>query len=90
MYDLCTLRLSEAVPPPRASGAFSGLHLPFVGFTFTGGSRLCDLGPPTPLSPAKNATKQVNNMYQEIDQYMMVDTNYLYVNSLDIYFFGME
>ncbi|XP_061381086.1 serine/threonine-protein kinase Genghis Khan isoform X3 [Danaus plexippus] len=56
--DDTDIRLSEAVPPPRASGAFSGLHLPFVGFTFTGGSRLCDLGPPTPLSPAKNATKQ--------------------------------
>ncbi|XP_041985755.1 serine/threonine-protein kinase Genghis Khan isoform X3 [Aricia agestis] len=56
--DDTDIRLSEAVPPPRASPAFSGLHLPFVGFTFTGGSRLCDLGAPAPLSPAKNATAQ--------------------------------
>ncbi|XP_026484183.1 serine/threonine-protein kinase Genghis Khan isoform X1 [Vanessa tameamea] len=56
--DDTDIRLSEAVPPPRASTAFSGLHLPFVGFTFTAGSRLCDLGAPAPLSPAKNATKQ--------------------------------
>ncbi|KAI5638246.1 protein kinase domain-containing protein [Phthorimaea operculella] len=57
--DDTDIRLSEAVPPQPASSAFSGLHLPFIGFTYTGGSRLSDLGAPdTPLSPAKNAPSQ--------------------------------
>ena len=37
------IRVSDAQPPQHNS-AFSGLHLPFVGFTFTQGSNLSDLG----------------------------------------------
>lgn len=37
------IRLSDAVPP-TANPAFSGLHLPFVGFTFTQTSCLSDVG----------------------------------------------
>lgn len=37
------VRLSDAVPP-AANPAFSGLHLPFVGFTFTQTSCLSDVG----------------------------------------------
>merc|ERR1740123_2085981 len=36
------IRMSDAQPPSHNS-AFSGLHLPFVGFTFTKGSNLSDL-----------------------------------------------
>ena len=36
------IRMSDAQPPSHNS-AFSGLHLPFVGFTFTQGSNLSDL-----------------------------------------------
>lgn len=41
--DDTDVRLSDAVPP-TANPAFSGLHLPFVGFTFTQNSRLSDGG----------------------------------------------
>lgn len=37
------IRLSDAVPP-AANPAFSGLHLPFIGFTFTQNSCLSDVG----------------------------------------------
>ena len=36
------IRMSDAQPPSH-NPAFSGLHLPFVGFTFTQGSNLSDL-----------------------------------------------
>ncbi|XP_060520410.1 serine/threonine-protein kinase Genghis Khan isoform X2 [Cylas formicarius] len=40
--DDADIRLSDALPP-TANNAFTGLHLPFIGFTFTQGSYLCDL-----------------------------------------------
>lgn len=41
--DDMDVRLSDALPPVPASPAFSALHLPFVGFSFTQGSRVSDL-----------------------------------------------
>lgn len=49
--DDMDVRLSDALPPASASSAFSALHLPFVGFSFTQGryesridkSSLCDV-----------------------------------------------
>ncbi|XP_044268863.1 serine/threonine-protein kinase Genghis Khan isoform X2 [Tribolium madens] len=40
--DDADIRLSDAMPP-TANNAFTGLHLPFIGFTFTQGSCICDL-----------------------------------------------
>lgn len=40
--DDTDIRISDAVPP-TANAAFTALHLPFVGFTFTQGSAFCDL-----------------------------------------------
>lgn len=42
--DDTDIRASEAVPPAAANAAFSALHLPFVGFTFTQGCQVSDLG----------------------------------------------
>ncbi|XP_019870807.1 serine/threonine-protein kinase Genghis Khan isoform X2 [Aethina tumida] len=40
--DDADIRMSDAMPP-TANNAFTGLHLPFIGFTFTQGSCICDL-----------------------------------------------
>ncbi|CAH1186148.1 unnamed protein product [Phyllotreta striolata] len=40
--DDADIRLSDVLPP-TANNAFTGLHLPFVGFSFTQGSYICDL-----------------------------------------------
>jgi len=40
--DDTDIRISDAVPP-QANSAFTGLHLPFIGFTFTQGSPFSDL-----------------------------------------------
>ncbi|XP_048525385.1 serine/threonine-protein kinase Genghis Khan isoform X2 [Dendroctonus ponderosae] len=40
--DDADIRISDALPPTTNS-AFTGLHLPFIGFTFTQGSYICDL-----------------------------------------------
>ncbi|XP_054256943.1 serine/threonine-protein kinase MRCK alpha-like isoform X2 [Macrosteles quadrilineatus] len=50
--DDTVIRTSDTLPP-TANAAFSALHLPFVGFTFTQGSRVSDLShfPISPSSP---------------------------------------
>ncbi|KAG5323632.1 MRCKB kinase, partial [Pseudoatta argentina] len=47
--DDTDVRTSDAVPP-AANSAFSALHLPFVGFSFTQGSCISDLGYMSALS----------------------------------------
>merc|ERR1719460_956699 len=57
------IRVSDAQPPSH-NPAFAGLHLPFVGFTFTQGSNLSDLGKlsgPAPQRPP-SITEPVDNM----------------------------
>lgn len=41
--DETDVRISDAVPP-TSNAVFTGLHLPFVGFTFTQGSKISDQG----------------------------------------------
>ena len=49
--------------PPRHDPAFSGLHLPFVGFSFTNNSRISDL-----------ATRKNNNNQRNGTATAAVDT----------------
>uniref|UniRef100_A0A8D8PSJ4 non-specific serine/threonine protein kinase n=1 Tax=Cacopsylla melanoneura TaxID=428564 RepID=A0A8D8PSJ4_9HEMI len=46
--DEAGVRASDALPPAAASPALSALHLPFVGFTFTQGCQVSDLGGMSP------------------------------------------
>ena len=57
------IRQSDAQPPPH-NPAFSGLHLPFVGFSFTQGSRLSDLGG---LSVADQALPVTHEVADQLD-----------------------
>ncbi|KAK0161975.1 hypothetical protein PV327_008366 [Microctonus hyperodae] len=50
--DDTDVRSSDAVPP-AANSAFSALHLPFIGFSFTQGSCISDLGS-LPVIPIKD------------------------------------
>lgn len=62
--DEAGVRASDAPPPAAASPALSGLHLPFVGFTFTQACQVSDLGT---LSPELRGTKRAR-LYQEDDK----------------------
>ena len=53
--------------PPQHNQAFSGLHLPFVGFSFTMDSRISDLGRFAPDRNSKAAVKAVTNLLQGND-----------------------
>merc|ERR1719319_1634529 len=58
------IRVSDAQPPSH-NPAFAGFHLPFVGFTFTQGSNLSDLGKlsnPALPRPASITEQVVDNM----------------------------
>lgn len=60
-------RMSEVVPP-AGNPAFSGHHLPFIGFTFTKDSNLSDLGKLTTstlLAENPFAIKQSTNPFEE-------------------------
>lgn len=55
------VRLSDAVPP-TANPAFTGLHLPFVGFTFTQTSCLSDVGKIARSNEIQNDCVKSNNI----------------------------
>lgn len=60
-------RMSEVVPP-SGNPAFSGHHLPFIGFTFTKDSNLSDLGKLTTATLQSDypiAIKQSTNPFEE-------------------------
>ena len=64
------IRQSDAQPPSH-NPAFSGLHLPFVGFSFTLNSRLSDLGHKTdatsPLPPVPVSTSALTGSNDQLD-----------------------
>ncbi|XP_065214675.1 serine/threonine-protein kinase Genghis Khan isoform X2 [Planococcus citri] len=63
--DDMDVRLSDALPPASASSAFSALHLPFVGFSFTQGSRVSDLRGQGNTQPESRAGKRIRLLQDE-------------------------
>ncbi|KAL6421047.1 hypothetical protein ACFW04_013572 [Cataglyphis niger] len=66
--DDTDIRTSDAVPP-AANSAFSGLHLPFVGFSFTQGSCISDLGC---ISALSQTDKRVQILEEENARLMQI------------------
>ncbi|PNF42325.1 hypothetical protein B7P43_G05285, partial [Cryptotermes secundus] len=64
--DDTDIRTSDAVPP-TANSAFTALHLPFVGFTFTQGSCMSDLGsiPLDQMSSSKFEEERLQQLEDE-------------------------
>lgn len=68
------VRLSDAVPP-AANPAFSGLHLPFIGFTFTQSSCLSDVGKIMRTIENQNNDTPLNNTVDVVDNNIEKHTN---------------
>ncbi|XP_046676035.1 serine/threonine-protein kinase Genghis Khan isoform X4 [Homalodisca vitripennis] len=79
--DDTVIRTSDALPP-TANAAFSGLHLPFIGFTFTQGSRVSDLShfPISPSSPSGRSKRmrllEEDHLIKNTDVKNLVSTNF--------------
>ncbi|XP_037032828.1 serine/threonine-protein kinase Genghis Khan [Bradysia coprophila] len=67
------IRLSDALPPTTNS-AFTGLHLPFIGFTFTQTSCLSDVGKIIRGNELNNETKTANSIQQTEEKRLSPDS----------------
>lgn len=67
------IRLSDALPPTTNS-AFTGLHLPFIGFTFTQTSCLSDVGKIIRANELNNETKTTNSIQQTEEKRLSPDS----------------
>ncbi len=67
------IRLSDALPPTTNS-AFTGLHLPFIGFTFTQTSCLSDVGKIIRANDLNNETKMTNSIQQTEEKRLSPDS----------------
>ncbi|XP_033211753.1 serine/threonine-protein kinase Genghis Khan isoform X2 [Belonocnema kinseyi] len=65
--DDTDVRSSDAVPP-AANSAFSALHLPFVGFSFTQGSCISDLGSLPVFSQKEKNLKMLEEENAQLSQ----------------------
>lgn len=67
------IRSSDALPPTTNS-AFTGLHLPFIGFTFTQTSCLSDVGKIIRATELHNETKTTNSIQQTEEKRLSPDS----------------